>query len=90
MATPDLRDYARRLVAVARDMPGLPIQTLESVTELAEVGEPVVGFEILCDQLFEYDIPLSSSDRSELRELGSGMGIERRVWALDDNPTREH
>ncbi len=53
----------------------VPHDTYKSVSSLAKAGEWGVGLEILCDQLYEYDIPRSRALYARIVRLGKAMGI---------------
>lgn len=46
---------------------GLPTEDSRNVTSLLDVGELQVAFEILCTQLFEYDVVLSVGAMQDLQ-----------------------
>jgi len=71
----------RRLRAATHATAGqLPAQDVENVLELIEVGEPVLAFDTLCTQLFEYDASVPLSVRDELADLGRGMQLAPSLW----------
>jgi hypothetical protein len=61
---------------------GAPLEPrLEGVIQLVEAGELGVAFEILLDNLLDYDIPISQVERASLRDLGTTLGLGQRRLA---------
>lgn len=56
-------------------MVGLPKSDVESIIVLIDAGEGRVALEILCTQIYEYDVELNGMQRSELRTLGNHLGV---------------
>ena len=48
---------------------------LDSVVDLVRAGEEIVAFEVLLDNLLDYDIPLSLSERDTARSVGLALSI---------------
>lgn len=48
-------------------MDGLPAEDSENATSLLDVGELQVAFEILCTQLYEYDVVLTVDAMQDLQ-----------------------
>jgi hypothetical protein len=58
---------------------------LEVIAELVRAGELAVAFEILSDNLLEYDIPLSGVERNQAHELGTTLRADsKRIAQLQD------
>ena len=54
---------------------GFPDQTVENVRDLVEHDEPGVALSVLCSQISEYGIQISTRDRSRLTDAACLMGI---------------
>ncbi len=63
------------LEVCAPDLAKVPHDTYESVSSLAKAGEWGVGLEILCDQLYEYEIPLPRALYARIVHLGKALEI---------------
>lgn len=50
------------------------------MVELAQAGEPGVGLENFCTQLFEYDIAVPVRTLTEIVKLACSMGIQSCYW----------
>jgi hypothetical protein len=75
------RDDEQRLLSLVEQIGStLSAEALADVRELIVAGEPGVAFENLCTQLFEYSVPVSEADITELRRLGELMGICPDYW----------
>jgi hypothetical protein len=59
-----------------------------SVRVLLNVGELGLAIENLCENLDEFDIPVSASDREIINALTAGSPFEKYARYLDDNPLR--
>lgn len=55
---------------------------LEEPRSLVEAGEWGVGFETLCDNLYEAEIPLFPGEVAEIESLGKALDSQRRAWRL--------
>lgn len=70
------------LINLAREThQSLPNDTAATVIELAQAGEWGIALEILCEQLFEYDISISRAARDRIAALGGQMGLDSTLWA---------
>ena len=58
----------------------LPDRWLNDYVEYAEHLEWGLAFEMLCEQLFEYDIVPRESEVSSIARLGTEMGIDKKFW----------
>jgi hypothetical protein len=58
----------------------LPAEQVKEMADLARAGEPGVGFENLCTQLFEYDAPVDKGTLRQLEVIGRHMGIAPKYW----------
>jgi hypothetical protein len=53
---------------------------------LIDVGEPVIAFENLCQNLYEYEMPISADEYQRLAALGVQWGVAPDGWRfLADN-----
>lgn len=57
---------------------GLPSEDIANVEGLIRVGELLVGFETLCTQLYEWEIPLRREHVDELIRVGQQLGAAPR------------
>lgn len=60
----------------------LPPSDVDNVWELVEAGEPGVAFEILCTQLYEYDVAVKDTTLASLAELGTYFKFDPRLWEI--------
>ena len=54
---------------------------MATARKLVDVGEHVVGFEFICAQLEEFEIPVSKAMLGTLNSLGTRLGLSESVWA---------
>lgn len=52
-----------------------PDETVRNVGELVEHNETGIALDILCSQIFEYDIQLSDENSARLKNVACLMGI---------------
>lgn len=72
------------------DLGSLPVtqhrQQIEAVIadaqDLIEHGEEGVAFENICQNIFEWDIPLSRANYERLIRLGCHYGFESKTWSF--------
>jgi len=57
-----------------------PAEQAKEMADLIRAGEPGIGFENLCTQLYEYDVPVDEPTLGQLKEIGAQMGIEPKYW----------
>jgi hypothetical protein len=77
----NLNEIESRLLSVLKQAERLlPQSELQGMVELAQAGEPGVGLENFCTQLFEYDVAVPVHILTEIAELGCAMGIQSRYW----------
>ncbi|MEV6671810.1 MafI family immunity protein [Streptomyces sp. NPDC051162] len=50
---------------------------VEDFMSYLDAGEPVVGFEVLCDALLDEEEPLTATEGARIRALGNLMGVTR-------------
>lgn len=50
---------------------------VEDFMSYLDAGEPVVGFEILCDALLDEEEPVTSTEGARIRALGELVGVTR-------------
>lgn len=92
MRTPAEEILALTALARGRVLPGpeenvgAPLgPRLDGVAVLVRAGEEEVAFQILLDNLLDYDIPLSQVERDCARDVGSALAIEpRRLAYIED------
>ena len=58
----------------------LPARDVREVEDLIRAGEPVVAFETLCTQLFEYDVPVDAVSQQRFASLGRMMRVDPNYW----------
>ncbi len=76
-----LPEIERRLLKIFDEVgTPLPANELAGMVELVKAGEPGIGLENFCTQLFEYDIKVSVAVVEEMAMLGTVMGIRPRYW----------
>jgi hypothetical protein len=60
----------------------LPESDIKNVDELVAHNESGVALEILCAQLFEYDIPLSKSELRAISSLSNVLDCDISAYTL--------
>ena len=60
--------------------PSFPAEQAKGMADLVRAGEPGIGFENLCTQLYEYNVPVDEPTLGQLKEVGTQMGIEPKYW----------
>lgn len=82
------RERTERLRIVLNRSVELDPDRAAFVRELLDVGELGLALEVLCENLDEFDIPVSAGDRELINVVASGIGLEKYARYLDDNPLR--
>jgi len=49
---------------------------LDGVVDLVHAGEETVAFEVLLDNLLDYDIPLSEAERKSAQAVGLALAVD--------------
>ncbi|NLS91362.1 MAG: MafI family immunity protein [Planctomycetaceae bacterium] len=58
-------------------------QVISDAVEYADFSECRLAIEMLCDQLFEYDVPITSEEFQQLQQLATETGSDaERIEAL--------
>ncbi|MDX6240272.1 MAG: hypothetical protein QOG10_5092 [Kribbellaceae bacterium] len=55
---------------------------VDMIWELVDVDEPVIGFEMLCTQLYEHDAEVEDEVIDRLQVIGTAMQLEPRQWEI--------
>jgi hypothetical protein len=79
----NLRIALTELVEQVRDK--LPEKDTSAALELVEYDEFEVSFELICTQLFEYDIKVSAAVYQKIEELGRLMKLDESEWQMLKN-----
>lgn len=58
----------------------LPAAQVNEMADLVRAGEPGIGFENLCTQLYEYDVSVDDGTLRQLEVIGGHMGIATKYW----------
>lgn len=58
----------------------LPESDIENAIEMVEHNEFGIGFEIICEQLFEYGVKISPDIYQKIVELGQKMEMPSERW----------
>jgi hypothetical protein len=58
----------------------LPKGELSDMIDLVRAGEPGIGLENFCMQLFERDVKAPPEILKEIASLGSAMGLRAQLW----------
>ena len=77
-------DVVLQLSRATDESSELPAKDIEFIREFIQVGEFLLAFETLCTQLYEYEITLSDSRASVLRQIGLALGADQRYLSLLD------
>jgi hypothetical protein len=59
---------------------GYDPQYATTFASFVAAGEPVVGLEILCDQLLDDEVGIAPAIFQEIEALSRLMGLEQRYW----------
>lgn len=59
----------------------LPSENSIDVLELLEHGEWGEAFDLMCTQLYEYDVELTEAQYLLVQETGDAMGVNATQWA---------
>jgi hypothetical protein len=68
------------LDAIGQFAEHFPQGRAESMCALVNAGECGVALEILCDNLFDYDVIPDEAMFDRLAAIGTAMGIASRYW----------
>jgi len=72
------------------DLAGVPLSqhgeridaAIEDARDLVAHGEEGVALENICQNLFEWDFPLSRADYERLQQIGRHYGFESDTWSF--------
>ena len=73
-----LRKSKLSLIDDVKDL--LPQTDINNAREMVEYNEFGVGFEIICEQLFENDIKISSNIYEKIVAIGKSMEMKETSW----------
>ncbi len=59
---------------------GLPVKDVSEVRDLLKYGEWEEAFDVLCTQLYEYEVPLTEEIFSVLEQTGTLVSADPSVW----------
>ena len=77
----NLQEIERRLLALLKEGHALlPSSEMQEMIELVQAGEPGIGLENFCTQLYEHDVVGPPRILVEISCLGGAMGIQPRYW----------
>ncbi|WP_175576982.1 MafI family immunity protein [Cellulomonas massiliensis] len=75
-----------RWAVVGAEVRGLPHRDVANVLDYLDAGEGQVGMELLCTQLYEYDVALPVAEIEELEDLGRLLSVDPELTeALREN-----
>ncbi len=80
--TQDVNVEARLLNFVAGFANRLPAHDIANAKDLISRREWGVGLEVLCAQLAEYDIQLTTAEAAELKNVASAMNVDISGFGL--------
>ncbi|MBX9652684.1 MafI family immunity protein [bacterium] len=64
----------------------LPYEHIEGMRDFLKHGEYGIAFEILCENLFEYDVSVDQKYIELIDQLGTTMGIDPSYWTRLKQP----
>lgn len=70
----------KEIVKLANRIKGLSEEDRENVIEYVEYNEFGVAYELLCTQLYEFDIKISIEDYELIKQIGKRMKLEPSEW----------
>jgi hypothetical protein len=77
----------RNALALKHD---IPPEFRENLLVYINAGEPQLAFEVFCEHIFEYDLPLTQGDRDRINVLAAHLDSESYARDLDFNPSGDH
>jgi hypothetical protein len=77
----------RNALALKHDIPSTFRQY---ILNYLNAGEPQLAFEVFCEHIFEYDLPLTQGDRDRINVLAAHLDSESYARDLDFNPSGDH
>ena len=87
---PPLSPAEERLYALADELrSSYDPQYATTLAEFVDAGEPVVGLEILSDQLHDDEVGIEPAVYREIEELSRLMGMKPRYWEQLQGRVRE-
>ncbi len=60
----------------------LTVEDIKNVHELINHGECGVALELICSQLFEYEVAISSEMLQRIKEIGIDMSLPEETWNI--------
>lgn len=58
----------------------LPQRDRKEALDLVDAGEGGIAFELLCTQIFEYDVPITREIYDQIVLVGTAMKMEQSTW----------
>ena len=77
-------DVVLQLSRATDASPELPAKDVDLIRQFIQVGEFLLAFETLCTQLYEYEVVLSHTRASLLRQIGIALGADQHYLSLLD------
>ena len=82
------REWKRRILALI-DQTGPRLTSradylavrVESIRGIVDAGECGLALEILCSNLYEFDVPLRDDEINEIESLAAVLGLPEHDWA---------
>jgi hypothetical protein len=75
-----------RVTDATEQSSGVPLRRrLRDAADLITYGEPVVALEMLCERLFEFDVPLRASDYEQIGAAGRALELPMATWTVLEN-----
>jgi hypothetical protein len=60
----------------------LPDRDFQNALQNVDAGEPEVAFDVICQQLFEHDIPVPKHAYMQLIQVGRVLELPEQNWAI--------
>ena len=64
---------------------GLSESDIKNTMDFINHGEFGIAFELVCDQLFENEAPISTELLNEIQYIGTTMNFDEQTWAFLKN-----
>jgi hypothetical protein len=75
-------DLIGRMRVVLALEPALTPDETQQASDLIDVGEPGIAFELVCTQIYEHHAVVTQELRDSLQKLGTRIGVDPKYWRV--------